>query len=205
MDLALLVYGISLLGKISGFFGVTIFIAACCAIGSGIYRATECTEESWYGETTNAKRKAKAAGVDKFLKRSIIAIVLAAWGMILLPDEKTAYTMVAAYAAQKVTENGKVQELSSKVLTIIDQKMDQFIEEGTKELNKKADKAMKDAKDKVDGAIREQLSHKDIGQVGVRFMQFCGKYELNKCSEFSDQFGRWLNETYKGVLNDNRS
>lgn len=59
-------------------------------------------------------------------------------------------------------------------------------------------------KDKVDGAIREQLSHKDIGQVGVRFMQFCGKYELNKCSEFSDQFGRWLNETYKGVLNDNR-
>ena len=60
-------------------------------------------------------------------------------------------------------------------------------------------------KDKVDHAIREQLSHKDIGQVGVRFMQFCGKYELNKCSEFSDQFGRWLNETYKGVLNDNRS
>ena len=60
-------------------------------------------------------------------------------------------------------------------------------------------------KQKVDGAIREQLSHKDIGQVGVRFMQFCGKYELNKCSEFSDQFGRWLNETYKGVLNDNRS
>lgn len=60
-------------------------------------------------------------------------------------------------------------------------------------------------KDRVDLAIREQLSHKDIGQVGVRFMQFCGKYELNKCSEFSDQFGRWLNETYKGVLNDNRS
>ena len=60
-------------------------------------------------------------------------------------------------------------------------------------------------KDKVDSAIREQLSHKDVGQVGVRFMQFCGKYELNKCSEFADQFGRWLNETYKGVLNDNRS
>ena len=62
-----------------------------------------------------------------------------------------------------------------------------------------------DIKDRVDSAIREQLSHKDIGQVGVRFMQFCGKYELNKCSEFSDQFGRWLNETYKGVLNDNHS
>lgn len=57
-------------------------------------------------------------------------------------------------------------------------------------------------KDKVDLAIREQVSHKDVGQVGVRFMQFCGKFELNKCSESAEQFGRWLNETYKGVLND---
>ena len=53
----------------------------------------------------------------------------------------------------------------------------------------------------VDAAIREQISHKDIGQVGVRFMQFCGKYELNKCSENAESFGRWMNETYKGVLN----
>jgi 5'-3' exonuclease len=56
-------------------------------------------------------------------------------------------------------------------------------------------------KELVDATIREQVSHKDIGQVGVRFMQFCGKYELNKCSEAADSFGRWLNETYKGVLN----
>jgi 5'-3' exonuclease len=56
-------------------------------------------------------------------------------------------------------------------------------------------------KDTVDLAIIEQLSHKDIGQVGVRFMQFCGKYELIKCSENAESFGRWMNETYKGVLN----
>ena len=57
-------------------------------------------------------------------------------------------------------------------------------------------------KHKVDTAIREQISHKDIGQVGVHFLRFCGKYELIKCSESADQFGRWLNETYKGVLDD---
>ena len=56
-------------------------------------------------------------------------------------------------------------------------------------------------KDTVDLAIIEQVSHKDIGQVGVRFMQFCGKYDLVRCSESADSFGRWLNETYKGVLN----
>jgi 5'-3' exonuclease len=59
-----------------------------------------------------------------------------------------------------------------------------------------------DIKNTIDTAIREQISHKDVGQVGVRFMQFCGKYELNKCSDAAEQFGRWLNETYKGVLDD---
>ena len=60
-------------------------------------------------------------------------------------------------------------------------------------------------KQAVDSAIREQRSHKDVGQVGVRFMKFCGKYDLIKCSESADSFGRWMNETYKGVLNDNHS
>ena len=59
-----------------------------------------------------------------------------------------------------------------------------------------------DIKTTIDTAIREQISHKDVGQVGVRFMKFCGKYELNKCSDAAEQFGRWLNETYKGVLDD---
>ena len=62
-----------------------------------------------------------------------------------------------------------------------------------------------DIKAVVDTAIREQISHKDVGQVGVRFMQFCGKYELIKLSENAEQVGRWLNETYKGVLNDHHS
>ena len=56
-------------------------------------------------------------------------------------------------------------------------------------------------KDTVDLAIIEQVSHKDIGQVGVRFMKFCGKYDLVRCSENANSFGSWLNKTYKGVLN----
>ena len=58
-----------------------------------------------------------------------------------------------------------------------------------------------DVKITVDTCIKEQISHKDVGQVGVRFMQFCGKYELNKASEQAESFGQWMNETYKGVLN----
>ena len=58
-------------------------------------------------------------------------------------------------------------------------------------------------KDIVDLAIIEQVSNKDVGQVGVRFMQFCGKYDLVRCSENAEVFSRWLNETYKGVLSVN--
>jgi 5'-3' exonuclease len=59
-----------------------------------------------------------------------------------------------------------------------------------------------DVKETVDTAILEQISHKDVGQVGMHFLKFCGKYELNKLSEFADPVSRWMNETYKGVLND---
>lgn len=55
----------------------------------------------------------------------------------------------------------------------------------------------------VDSAIKEQLSHKDVGQVGIRFMKFCGKHELVKLSENAEQISKWLNQTYQGVLNDN--
>lgn len=57
-----------------------------------------------------------------------------------------------------------------------------------------------DVKDSVDTAIREQIQHKDVGQVGVHLMKFCGKYELNKLSDHADQISQWLNETYRGEL-----
>ena len=59
-----------------------------------------------------------------------------------------------------------------------------------------------DVKAAVDAAIREQISHKDVGQVGVHFLKFCGKFELTKLSDQADTVSRWMNETYKGVLND---
>jgi hypothetical protein len=59
-----------------------------------------------------------------------------------------------------------------------------------------------DIKVTVDQCIREQISHQDVGQVGVRFMRFCGKFELTRASEQAEQYSRWLNATYQGALND---
>ena len=57
-------------------------------------------------------------------------------------------------------------------------------------------------KDLVDDAVRTQISHKDIGQVGMRFMKFCGRFELTRASDQAEQYSRWLNQTYQGVLDD---
>lgn len=55
-------------------------------------------------------------------------------------------------------------------------------------------------KDKVDNAIKNSLRTNVTPQVGVHFMKFCGKYELNKISEQADTYAKWLNSPYTGVL-----
>jgi 5'-3' exonuclease len=55
-------------------------------------------------------------------------------------------------------------------------------------------------KQAVDSAIREQIRQQDIGQVGVRFMRFCAKFDLAKISESAEQYGKWLNQPYPGAL-----
>ena len=59
-----------------------------------------------------------------------------------------------------------------------------------------------DIKHAVDTAIREQISHKDVGQVGSHFLKFCSRYELTRLSDSAEQVGRWLNQVYQGVLDD---
>jgi hypothetical protein len=59
-----------------------------------------------------------------------------------------------------------------------------------------------EVKHTVDAAIRAQVTNKDVGQVGMKFLKFCGKYDLIKLSEFADGISGWLNKTYQGVLND---
>jgi 5'-3' exonuclease len=57
-----------------------------------------------------------------------------------------------------------------------------------------------EVKQAVDQSIQQQISHKDIGQVGIRFMRFCGKHDLVKISDQAEQYSQWLNSNYKGVL-----
>lgn len=66
----------------------------------------------------------------------VVGLVLA----IALPSEKTAYTMVGAYAAQKVAESPDTQEIAKDVIAIINSKVKAYAVEATKDLEKVKDK-----------------------------------------------------------------
>jgi 5'-3' exonuclease len=57
-----------------------------------------------------------------------------------------------------------------------------------------------DVKLSVDTNIREGVRTTVTPQVGIHFMRFCGTYDLQKISEQSDTYTKWLNATYKGSL-----
>jgi energy-coupling factor transporter transmembrane protein EcfT len=132
MDLALLVYGISLLSGFTKFVVFIIVISILWIIGNGIHYSDRC-EDGTVGAKNAISRMWKAFWIG------LVSLFL----LIFIPTEKTAYTMVGAYAAQKVAENDKVQQMSGKVLTIIEQKLDGYIDDGFKEAEEKLSKEPK--------------------------------------------------------------
>jgi 5'-3' exonuclease len=59
-----------------------------------------------------------------------------------------------------------------------------------------------EVKEFVDNTIKETVLHKEITGVGIHFLRFCNEYELNTLSNIPDQYAKWLNKKYTGVLND---
>ena len=150
MDLALLVYGISLLDGLDKLIVFLTFAAAIVSAGSIIYTLShkfDSYEYSWNcnkdGTVKQSVLENRAAG-EKLMKRGLITLVVLLVIQIFIPSQKTAYTMVGAYAAQKVVENKGVQDTSDKVMTIINQKLDKYIDEGIAEAKKEAVKKVKE-------------------------------------------------------------
>lgn len=138
MDLALLVYGISILGSIGPVLGITIGLILLSLVISLIYRFSALGIESWDSEGTKKRKLEERVPLEKCIKRLFGILVVTTIFAVAIPSEKTAYMMVGAYATQKVAENEKVQETGKKVLTLIEQKLDSYIDDGLKEAQKKA-------------------------------------------------------------------
>lgn len=152
MDLALLVYGISLLQGFQVVIGLMIVLAGVvtlfCTIGTLTW-VFDGSEYSWnLDKDGNLKPRIAAARkrMVQGVKWGLPLIIVLSCIQVLIPTEKTAYTMVGAYAAQKVAEDPRVKDVGGKVLTIINQKLDQYVEEGVEQAAKKAEDATKKVK-----------------------------------------------------------
>lgn len=143
MDLALLIYGISFASSLNGLMVFISIITGIAIIGMMMYRVIECVPESWDGEKTSQLKLVKAAALDRKLWFTGIVFSVAIFLNVAIPSEKTMYMMVGAYVTQKVAENDKVQQTGQKVLTIIEQKLDSYVEDGVKEATKRAEAAIK--------------------------------------------------------------
>ena len=140
MDLVWLVYGISLLTPIASLCTFIVAICVCTIMVLLVYRGAECSQEDWYKPEKNEKQAEKAKWCMDRVKSALKVLIPCLLVITFLPAPKTAYMMVGAYAAQKVAENGKVQETGGKVLELINQKLDSYIEEGLEQVQKKGRK-----------------------------------------------------------------
>lgn len=120
MELVWLVYAISLIGPIKG---LAVFGSMISGLG---------TIMCWMWETIDNSGQ-RVYGLTWFVTS---VFVLSGLISVFVPSEKTAYTMVAAYATQKVAEAPETKEIASDVLTIINSKVKQYALESVQELEK---------------------------------------------------------------------
>jgi len=113
MELALLVYAVSLLETLNAFSTVFAIIGSCALFVIILIKIMEDLTPPYF---------------KTIVSITLISLFLA----IFLPSTKTAYLMIGAYAGQKVVESPEVQELSGDVLKIIKSKVKEYAEEKPK-------------------------------------------------------------------------
>lgn len=130
MELMLLVYAIGLLSKLYAAMGILILVFGVSTVILFISLTVESPtdyDRKYFKESVELYNKVKPIRV-KYIKRLLLVITVAFTLMTVLPSEKTAYVMVAAYAAQKVATHPGTEEISAKVLKIINQNLDKYVD-----------------------------------------------------------------------------
>lgn len=119
MELALLVWAISMLHGVSVLLGFVAFFFFVCVFVYFLIKTD-------YGATPIKYKWPILYGSIAIL---LVLINLA------IPSQKTAWIMVGAYATQQIAADPKVQQIGSKTLKLIESKLDEYITEAEKASN----------------------------------------------------------------------
>jgi hypothetical protein len=140
MDLMLLVYIINVVASFKS------FIVVCSILFSVFFVALTITwvfnyVPSSYDRRFNLESHTEVKNlIGRWWKNIGIITVFIIIINSITPHEKTMYLMVGAYTAQKIAENDKTHVISEKVLKIIENKLDGYIDDVEKETNQKIEK-----------------------------------------------------------------
>lgn len=131
MELALLVYAVSLLEGITAMGTAGIVFSICLAVCALLYLLC------MYETTHDKQERLKQWKTAKRIWWSAFGILLLC-GVVktITPTEKTAYVMIGAYATQQIATNSATVEVGGKVLKIINQKLDTYVADGEKAVAK---------------------------------------------------------------------
>lgn len=115
MELALFVYLAGILTQLKIVLGVLVGATVFYGV---VYSMIWSDNKIFYEETTPYNKRWIGIGVALIFSLAVI------------PSERVAYTMAGAYAVQSVAEHSTTAEISSKVVDVINMKLDEYLKEG---------------------------------------------------------------------------
>ena len=130
MELAFLVYALGFLGKLQVALSCILIVTGVTAFFIFMFGSIEHKSTMEYQREDSKKyQKAEAqlAADKKIIKRLLYSAAACLTLLVMLPSEKTAYTMVGAYAVQAVATHPATVEISAKVLKLINNKLDEHL------------------------------------------------------------------------------
>ena len=110
MEFALLIYLTEMLGKLEIALVLAALLSAFAVLLLGV---GFLAEEYW---------------VKLYLKWGVLVLAVSISFIVVLPSKKTAYMMVGAYAAQKVVQSPDVVGIYSRIIRLVEAKLDEAIE-----------------------------------------------------------------------------
>lgn len=117
MTLAFLVYLVSVIPTLGFLF--TVFAVITCIIFALFLLSSGIGLDVWrsYGEEHTEVIKARST--LKLLRTKFWIPLVLVFAAILIPDKTTIYTMIAAYAGQKIAETPQAQQIGNDAVDVL--------------------------------------------------------------------------------------
>ncbi len=135
MTLMWMFYWIDVLSSISTYLMtlsiIGIFISSICSVIC-IVSGADATDDDY----TRTWRES----LVKFCKISFPSFLIMMLISIFIPSQETSYKMVAATAAQAVYESPQAKDVGDKLLSLVNNKLEEFIKKDSKDDNKTTNK-----------------------------------------------------------------